>query len=175
MRGFSKWIAGLALAPSLAMAADVTGVVTAVHDGASFVIDGQTEVKVFGIDAPDLAQRCRADAIYEPGPAPCVPCGEHARRALASLLEGKRVTCKDRGRSGAAITGECTQGKILVGPWMLSQGWAVVFEPPLERGERPVYFGAQNSAKRASAGLWSTTFIPPAAWRDQKQRLACEK
>jgi hypothetical protein len=28
-----------------------------------------------------------------------------------------------------------------------------------------VVSGAESGAKRASAGLWSTTFVPPADWR----------
>ena len=75
-------------APALA----ITGTVTAVHDGDTFTIDGTTKIRVFGIDAPELRQACRVDAIHAPGPSPCVPCGEDARRALDKLILGK-VTC----------------------------------------------------------------------------------
>jgi endonuclease YncB( thermonuclease family) len=166
--------------PAMGAAASSTaGTVTAVHDGHSFTLDGDRRIRVFGIDAPDLRQQCRADAIYSPGPSPCVPCGEHARQALAGLVLGKSVTCKDRGRAGGAADGvvvaECTVGSIQIGPWMLTQGQAVSDGKVLTRGDRRVYLGAETSAKRAAAGLWSETFVPPAEWRNTTRRLACER
>jgi endonuclease YncB( thermonuclease family) len=158
-----------------ALATDISGVVTAVHDGDTFTIDGRTKIRVFGIDAPELRQQCRLDAIHRPGPSPCVPCGEHARDALAGLLMGKTVTCVDRGKSYDRAVGECTVGKIEVGLWMLSSGQAFVYRQFLKKGDRSAYNGAEASARRAAEGVWSMTVIPPADWRNHKARLECER
>ncbi len=147
-------------------AAAVEGTVTAVGDGDTFALGGTT-VHVFGIDAPEFAQQCRADAIHAPGPSPCVPCGQRARDVLAGLVLGKTVTCTDRG--------ECTAGKTLVGPFMLTQGQAVADRAVLDVKDKALYIGAEASGKRANAGIWAQTFIPPQAWRERKQRLECER
>ena len=151
-----------------------TGTVTAVHDGDTLTLDGTTKVRLFGIDAPELKQQCRADAIHSPGPSPCVPCGEASRQALEGLVLGKEVTCIDRGKSYDRIVGECAVGKVQLGPWMLSHGWAVAYESFLRKADKPAYIGAQSGAKRANEGLWAMTWVPPDAWR-KKARLECER
>ncbi len=152
----------------------LTGTVTAVHDGDTFTLAGNQRVRVFGIDAPELRQQCRSDAIHTPGPSSCVPCGEDARQALEKLILGKEVICTDRGKSYDRIVGECTVGKIQVGPWMLSHGWAVAYESFLKKADKPAYIGAQSGAKRANEGIWAMTWVPPAQWR-KKARLECER
>lgn len=152
----------------------ITGVVVAVHDADTFTLANKTKIRVFGVDAPELRQQCRLDAIHEPGPSPCVPCGEQARQALERLIIGKEVTCTDRGKSYDRIVGECAVGKIQVGPWLLSHGWAVVYDSFLRKADRPAYIGAQSGAKRANEGIWAMTWVPPARWR-KRARLECER
>lgn len=169
------FLASVNLTGTAAAAHEVTGKVTAVHDGDTFTINGVTKIRIFGIDAPELKQQCRVDAIPTPGPSPCLPCGQRAREALAALVLGKDVTCTERGRSYDRIVGECTVGKIELGPKMLSSGQAVVYRQFLKKADRATYVGAEASAKRAAEGLWSETFVPPADWRNHKQRLECER
>ena len=157
-----------------AFAADIAGVVTEVRDGNSLIIGG-TRIHLFGIDAPALEQLCRADAICEPGPSPCFPCGAWARDKLAGLVLNKDVHCIDRGKFEDGISGDCTAGKILVGPWMLTNGHAVLDRQALQPKDRATYIGAEASGKRAAMGMWSMTFIPPSDWRNKKLRLACER
>lgn len=163
------------LAASHVFAADISGVVTAVHDGDTFTIDGHTKIRIFGIDAPELNQQCRADAKQEPGNASCVPCGHYSRDALAKLTEGKEVICADRGKSYDRIVGECSIGKVQIGPWMLTHGNAVVYKRFLKKKDRAAYLGAEAGAKRANEGIWATTFVPPSNWRNHEQRLECER
>lgn len=162
------------LLPTSSFAADLSGLVTAIHDGDTLTIQGGQRIRLFGIDAPELNQQCRADAIHEPGPSPCVPCGKQAREALQRLVLGKEVICRDRGKSYDRVVGECTVGKIQVGPWMLSHGWAVVYDQFLRKADKPVYLGAQSGAKRANEGIWAMTWVPPAQWR-KRARLECER
>lgn len=148
---------------------------SAVHDGDTLTLAGGRKVRLFGIDAPELRQQCRADAIYAPGPSACVPCGESSRLALEGLVLGKDIHCTDRGRSYDRVVAECEVGKVQVGPWMLSHGFAVAYAQFLRKADRPTYLGAQASAKRAGEGLWAMTWVPPAAWRNHKARLECER
>ena len=148
-----------------------TGTVTAVHDGDTFTLDGHRRGRIFGIDAPELAQQCRDDAIHTPDPSSCVPCGQEARQALETLLTGKEVIRTDRGKSYDRIVGECSVGKIQVGPWMLSHGWAVAYETFLRRADKLAYISAQSGAKE---GIWAMTWVSPAQWR-KMARLECEK
>jgi endonuclease YncB( thermonuclease family) len=152
----------------------VSGSVTRVEDGNTFFV-GTQRVVLFGAEAPALAQQCRADAIVAPGPSACIPCGQMSRDALAGLLGGKAVHCVARAIVRDGIVGECTAGGIHVGAWMLSNGWAVGDPERLTKADRREYLGAESGAKRANAGLWSTTFIPPATWKGRGLRLACEK
>lgn len=166
MRGLAVLFALLVAAP--ANAADIMGTVTAVHDGDTFTLDKHTRIRVFGIDAPELNQQCRADNG-------CVPCGHYSRDALAELIEGKRVVCKDRGKSYDRIVGECSIEKVQIGPWMLAHGNAVVYQQFLRKGDRRTYLGAEAGAKRANEGIWAMTFVPPSDWRNHRQRLECER
>ena len=61
-------------------------------EGTARVVDGDTieikdqKIRLWGIDAPELAQRCTEDgAVY--------PCGLDAAHALAKQIGRKRVTC----------------------------------------------------------------------------------
>jgi len=152
----------------------LSGAVTDVHDGDTFTI-GKQKIRVFGIDAPELNQKCRADAIYKEGPSPCVPCGHQARGALSKLIAGKELTCTKRGQSYDRVVAECTLGDLNIGLWMLSHGQAVSYRQFLKKHDVHDYLGAEASAKSNGVGLWSVTFIPPEDWRRHRARLECER
>lgn len=170
----SLTMVGCAAHAEVAPPHQISGLVSAVHDGDTFTMSGGKRIRVFGIDAPELLQACRADAIHTPGPSPCVPCGELAREALEALVLGKKVTCTDRGKSYDRVVGECALGNIQIGPWMLTHGWAIAYERFLKKADEPTYLVAQSSAKRANEGIWAITWVPPAQWR-RKARLECER
>lgn len=168
------FLAVFAILAAPASAETITGMVTRVHDGDTFSI-GERRIRVFGIDAPELNQQCRADAIYDAGPSVCVACGTASRDHLATLILDKEVSCTRRGKSYDRIVAECSVGEIHIGPWMLSHGFATTYKDFLTRRDLHEYGGAEAAAKRAGAGLWSMTFIPPADWRNRKARLECER
>ena len=97
-----------------------------------------------------------------------------ARDALAKRILHQELHCIDRGRSYDRMVGECTVGEIHLGPWMLSHGWAEAYPQFLRSRDTREYLGAESGAKRANAGMWSTTFIPPAEWRNHRALLECE-
>jgi hypothetical protein len=57
-------------------------------DGDSLMVAG-TEVRLWGIDAPELFQRCTREGRE-------VQCGREASRALIAMVAGQQVTCERR-------------------------------------------------------------------------------
>lgn len=131
---------------------EISGRVTAVHDGDTFSI-GAVDVRVFGIDAPELAQAC-GDR----------PCGRDARAALSDLVLGRDLTCRIRGRSFGRLVGECSADGTAIGPAMLARGEAVAYRAFLRKRDG-AYLAAEAQARAAGAGIWSGPFVPPAEFR----------
>ena len=48
-------------------------------------------MRLFGIDAPERDQACRIDEV-------AYHCGLEATKALGKLVQGRRVTCRERDR-----------------------------------------------------------------------------
>jgi endonuclease YncB( thermonuclease family) len=142
-------LAGAALAVWLAPGEEViVGRATAM-DGDSLRVDG-VEIRLEGIDAPELAQLCERNG--EPW-----RCGREARTVLAEALRGEIVTCRvasrDRYRRRLA---RCEAKGRDIGGLLVSEGWALAYGA-YEREER--------RARRARSGLWSGRFERPSDWR----------
>lgn len=138
--------AGLVLKPSgrsLEGRAQVT-------DGDTIRI-GDTRVRLKGIDAPEMEQRCAClRRTYA--------CGETSRQALINLVSGETVRCRPAGRDRyQRILARCTVDGKDIGEQMVEQGWAVSYGRDYELQE----FRAQSR----SAGLWSGEFERPQDWR----------
>ena len=84
--------------------AQLTGT-AAVTDGDTIRING-TRVRLHGIDAPETAQTCIAgDTVWH--------CGTEAALALAHLVAGHTITCRQRGIDRyQRIIAECFAGSI---------------------------------------------------------------
>jgi endonuclease YncB( thermonuclease family) len=123
------------------------------RDGDSLLI-GKQEVRLFGIDAPELHQKClRADGRTW-------PCGRKARDRLGELLRGGKVRCrpleKDRYGRDVAV---CLVGETDVAAVLVREGLATAFGPasPYRREEA--------LARKEGRGIWQGPFLPPAEWR----------
>ncbi len=126
-----------------------------VIDGDSLQVNG-VEVRLHGIDAPELRQTCR-DASGRR-----YPCGRMARQHLRQLVRGRTIRCRrittDRYRRMIA---RCTlPDGTDIGQRMVRDGWAVAFV----RYSR-AYVGDERLARQARKGLWQGRFVPPAVWR----------
>ena len=89
-------------------------------DGDSLMV-GDYEVRLFGIDAPELSQTCTLDAHpWE--------CGLAAKDELARLIAGKEIVCAsvtiDQYRRNVA---RCTAGATELNRTMVALGYAVAF------------------------------------------------
>lgn len=121
-----------------------------VIDGDSLMVGG-VEVRLLGIDAPELAQSCTRGG--EPW-----PCGQEARRRLRGLVVRAEVACSGarRDRHGRLLA-VCRLGELEINRWLVEQGWAVSYDH---------YPAAERAARAAKRGLWSGEFERPRDWRD---------
>ncbi|WP_291961445.1 thermonuclease family protein [Chelatococcus sp.] len=126
----------------------VTGMARAI-DGDSLRLGGR-ELRLAGIDAPELHQSCEHDAgVY--------PCGREARDYLSILLARAPITCtireQDRYGRGLAL---CRQGEMDVNAELVREGQAIAYGR----------FDAEERQARASRrGVWAGRFERPADWR----------
>ena len=126
-----------------------------VIDGDSLKVAG-TSIRVFGIDAPEWRQRCRAanGHLYR--------CGRSAFRALAQRLRSAPVRCVPRARDRfARLVASCYQGNDDLARWLVAQGLALDW-PRYSGG---TYADAEDAARRAERGLWQGAFVRPWEWR----------
>ena len=143
----------LVASPAAATAQSVVQGMGQAKDGDSLSV-GTTEVRLYGIDAPELGQRCkRRSESWD--------CGAAARNALARLVTGQTVMCwsvdvDDYGRTLA----RCIANGVDVNQRIVAQGHALAF-----RKYASDYVAAEDQAKAAKLGLWSGDFQKPEEFR----------
>jgi endonuclease YncB( thermonuclease family) len=152
------------LAVSLAPVGAATAAAIVVS-GTARVLDGDTleigttRVRLFGIDAPESAQRCTGQQGRE------WACGRSATRALERLTKGQEITCRgdsydDYGRLLAVCTASQEINASLV-----RQGLAWAFVRYSD-----TYVGAEAQARSARRGVFATPSEPP--WEFRAKRWA---
>lgn len=142
------------------LAALALAVVVRIHDGDTVTLDDGTRVRLWGIDAPELAQTCQ-DADGRSW-----ACGKRARDALVAYIGGRPIDCqyRDRDRYGRLVAA-CSAGGQDLGTAMVRDGWAVAFTRYTDR-----YAGDEAEARRAGRGLWAGRFQAPEEWRQEHRR-----
>lgn len=141
-----------AIAVTIASAAAAVSIIT----GGARVIDGDSlmvrdaEVRLFGIDAPELSQTCtRAGQSWA--------CGSAAADHLGRLIAGKQVTCSPVGIDQYGRTlARCSAGSTEINRAMVASGYALAF-----RRYSFDYISAEETAKAYKRGIWSGTFQLP--------------
>jgi endonuclease YncB( thermonuclease family) len=132
--------------------------------GRAHVIDGDTieiagaRVRLHGIDAPELHQRC-SDADAD------TPCGEISRDALRELAEGREAVCEGRDRDRyRRLVAVCRVAGQDLGRAMVRAGQAVAFTRySLD------YVPDEDAARAAKRGIWAGTFQHPADFRRERR------
>jgi endonuclease YncB( thermonuclease family) len=132
-----------------------------VVDGDSLrVRDDMDDLRLYGIDAPELTQLCR-DRRKE-----TYPCGERAKSHLERLIAGRAIECtvEDVDRYGRSVS-ICKSGNTNLNFQMVTDGWAVAY-----REHDSLYADAEAGAQERGAGLWQGQFDKPRLWRKLKQQ-----
>lgn len=129
-------------------AEEITGKVRVI-DGDSLAI-GERRLRLKGIDAPEIKQRCRRDGFE-------YPCGIEATSHLRGLVGANQVTCLGEGvdRYGRDLV-RCSANGLDLNQAMVRAGYAVAF------GD---YRQDEAAARAEQAGLWAGEFDLPKQWR----------
>ena len=149
-----RYLIVLALVPYLPLAAwaDIIGQ-PRVIDGDTLEIAGQ-RIRLHGIDAPESKQLCRRNGERW-------RCGKDATSALKAFLGSRPVSCEELDRDRyRRIVAKCTVGRIDIGRWMVSEGWAMAY-----RRYSTDYVSNEAKARTARRGIWRGDFMPPWDWR----------
>jgi endonuclease YncB( thermonuclease family) len=129
-------------------------------DGDSFYA-GKTEIRLYGIDAPEYRQTCTDSNKRE------LPCGKLARDALSKLISSHSVTCttldRDRYQRQVSI---CKDGTREINREIVRQGWAIAY-----RKHALDYIAPEREAKSAKRGIWAWSFEKPEDYRNRMRRV----
>ncbi|NQU72000.1 MAG: thermonuclease family protein [Rhodospirillales bacterium] len=149
------WIVGVGL-----LNFSIPAVAKAGMSGVPVVIDGGTvelggeRFRLYGIDAPDLRQRCEIRGRdYD--------CGHVSKTALMDLVAGVEISCVPRAPVGAGMRrATCYANGYDLAEGMAHTGWAMAM--PRGGGK---YLRIERQAERSRRGLWQGKFIPPWDWK----------
>ena len=131
-----------------------------VVDGDSLEI-GQTRIRLFGIDAPELRQLCRDARGGD------VTCGLAARDALTRLIGGRDVSCAPaEAPSYDRIVAICKVDGTDLSEAMARDGHAI----ELKAHSKGRYAAAERTARDARRGIWAGEFERPSEWRQRTAR-----
>lgn len=140
--------------------ADFDGQVRA-YDGDGIYV-GDTKVRLFGIDAPELTQMCTG------ANGQAYPCGELSYAALAQMFDGAWATCEGFDQSYDRIVARCWVDGQDIAQEMVLAGWAEAY-----REFSMDYDLAEKTAQVRGVGIWGGSFQSPSAYRaDQRSAQA---
>ncbi len=115
---------------------------------------GESEVRLFGIDAPEFDQTCSRQGEQW-------SCGAAAADQLMELVTGKDVQCRSMGKDQyGRLLGRCTVGGTDVNQTMVELGYATAY-----RRYSSDYAPAEDRAKASKVGLWAGSFETPEQFR----------
>ncbi len=145
---------------SLLPKGDIAGTAKVI-DGDSLRLNG-TEIRLYGIDAPEARQIC-TDKNANP-----YSCGTPVREALRRLIAGRPLNCQveELDRYGRSVS-RCSAGAVDVNLEMVKTGWAVAY-----RSHSLDFSAAEDEARAARKGLWQGLFDRPSDWRKTQAATA---
>jgi endonuclease YncB( thermonuclease family) len=159
MKLMEKMIYSCAIA-MLAFIGMATAATAQVIEGPAKVIDGDSltvggaEVRLFGVDAPELSQTCFDNASR-------VACGAMAKDMLESMIGGGALTCFGKGTDTyGRVVALCRTSGVDIGGAMVAAGWATAFH---RYGDD--YTAAEMRARAQRTGIWKWDFQRPEEFR----------
>lgn len=119
-------------------------------------------IKMYGVDAPDISQTCanHHGAGYY--------CGKEARSWLQNWINNREVSCHILGKiENGWATGSCfvDNNKYDVAAVVVNAGWAVAYTK-----NTAIYVDYERQARANNRGLWAGTFYKPWDWRKIQNR-----
>jgi len=133
--------------------------VTRISDGDS-LRSGKLKIRLFGIDAPELAQECNL------GDGTGWACGEAAHVAMKDLVaSAAHLDChlRDVDRYGRLVM-QCFAGDTDIAATLVEQGLALAY-----RDFSTIYVPQEQTAKAKQRGMWRGAFLPPWQWRKNQK------
>ena len=128
-----------------------------VIDADTIALNGTT-VRLNGIDAPEIGQRCENKNIK------MYDCGMSSKQALQNFIKtmpNEMIQCQHLGKDMYGRTiGDCSIGKININMWLVESGWALAYRKYSKK-----YVQNENNAKKNLSGIWSGNFVEPWKWR----------
>ena len=133
-----------------------------VGDGDTMLV-GKDTIRLAGIDAPELGQKCRRAGNI------AWDCGLDARRMLAEMIGDKPVSCRqlDFDPYGRILAICAASNGDDLSAAMVHSGYA------LADGRDQLYLAEEKAARLGGEGLWSGSFQTPWEWR--AERLEAEE
>lgn len=163
MRALLLALAVVAGAPPATGAEEASGP-ACVTDGDTIVVNGKRRggrctggvpVRLFGIDAPALAQTCRHAGGRD------FLCGRAAASFVLEVVKERAVLCAGKARNDAGfLIATCTVDGEDLGARVVREGWALA-----DRMHSEAYLPEEDAAKAARRGLWAMQFTPPWEWQ----------
>jgi endonuclease YncB( thermonuclease family) len=148
----------LLLLPSIAQAADITGV-PKIRDGDQIQI-GNSRIRLDGIDAPSADQLCLNNTGER------WTCGVAARDELVKHADNKSWICRaTRTDRRGRIIARCEVEGEDIQKWLVQNGWALAY--PRQSHD---YEADEAAAREAKAGMWQGAFIAPWDWRIRNKK-----
>ncbi|MDC9700749.1 MAG: thermonuclease family protein [Alphaproteobacteria bacterium] len=143
--------------PAKVDAADIFGQAKIV-DGDSLEIY-EKEIRLYGIDAPEMDQWCGIDGEYS--------CGHDAKRALIQMIADNPVRCEDLGRDNYdRILAICYVNDVNLNAVLVREGWALAYQRYSMK-----FVADESDAKANRRGIWGQKpFINPWEWRNLMRR-----
>jgi len=126
-------------------------------EGDLITVDG-TNVRLYGIDAPDFGQQCEnvRGATYD--------CFDLSRRALDMLIGGRQVTCEmKKGVNTDVRLAVCRADGQDLAAGMAAAGYALAY-----RRLTGDYVRHEARAMSHRRGLWAGRVEPPWLWRSRE-------
>jgi endonuclease YncB( thermonuclease family) len=144
-------------APALRPQTAIVGTAQVI-DGDSIIVAGQY-IRLYGIDAPEIAQPCTAEN------GESWPCGRKAKAELTRIIGNEIVSCRqmDRDRYERAVA-ICTVGEIDIGQALVNAGYAISY-----KRYSHAYDADETAARLSRRGIWIGQFVPPEIWRMQRR------
>jgi endonuclease YncB( thermonuclease family) len=160
LRLFILPVALVASAP--AFAEQFSGSAKAI-DGDSLLV-GTREVRLYGIDAPEFTQTCQREGRSW-------GCGSDAAFQLSKLVNSKQINCTSLGVDTHGRTlARCKVGETDINRTLVATGYAVAY-----RRYSMDYVSAEESAKLARRGIWTSTFELPSQVRHDENDYVLDR